>query len=299
MVKHIEVVSYQPEWPLMFKEEASNIRNVLMHNCVDVHHIGSTSVPGLAAKPIIDIMVVVHDLKLCIKPLEGLGYVYKGEVNTPLRFYFNRKEGLRVNLHVVEPDHGFIKLNLGFRDYLKQHADVRLAYEKLKYTLISDRSSFERVDGGLAKYTLGKDDFIKGVLQRVAFDALIVNFCIHYAEWDAYHRIWESQLNFQEYLSKGLDNHFHLVLYRGTEIVAIAHVEFLGRDVVVLKGIATDKPHQRKGYGSWLVRFIEKWARTHNKQKINLFADVLSEEFFRKQGYRDTDLAVCNLEKTL
>ena len=61
---HVRVVEYDPRWPQMFAEEAEKIQKILGENCIAVHHIGSTSVPNLAAKPIIDILPVVRDLRL-------------------------------------------------------------------------------------------------------------------------------------------------------------------------------------------------------------------------------------------
>lgn len=75
----IEVVPYNPNWPLVFEEEAAKIREALGDNYIDIHHIGSTSVPNLAAKPIIDIIPVVRDIHAIDKlAMESLGYEVKG-----------------------------------------------------------------------------------------------------------------------------------------------------------------------------------------------------------------------------
>src|SRR5579872_2938376 len=117
--KKIVVVPYNPDWPKIFEDEALKIKKALGANCLAVHHIGSTSVPGLSAKPVIDMIGVVKTPEEAIKPLEYLGFKYKGEYNIPMRYYFNRSEGVDTNLHVYAEGHPEIELNLLFRDYLR------------------------------------------------------------------------------------------------------------------------------------------------------------------------------------
>lgn len=88
--KKIIVVSYNPDWPHIFEREASKIKEVIGSNCIAIHHIGSTSVLGLSAKPVIDMIGVVKNPEKVIYPLESLDFKYKGEYNIPMRFYFNR-----------------------------------------------------------------------------------------------------------------------------------------------------------------------------------------------------------------
>jgi len=123
--KHIIVLPYDPDWPKIFETESQKIKNVLGDNCIAVHHVGSTSVPGLSAKPVIDMIVVIKDPKKAIQPLESLGFKYKGEYNIPMHLYFNRSEGVDTNLHVYEEDHPEIELNLLFRDYLRDQPEAR------------------------------------------------------------------------------------------------------------------------------------------------------------------------------
>ena len=82
MPQHIVVTDYNPEWPRMYQEEEKKIQAILRENCTAVYHIGSTSVPGLAAKPILDIMPVVKSLEAADRvaaEFEKLGYEYLGE----------------------------------------------------------------------------------------------------------------------------------------------------------------------------------------------------------------------------
>ena len=136
--KHIVVLPYNPDWPKIFEAESQKIKNALGDNCVAIHHIGSTSVPGLSAKPVIDMIGVIKDPEKAIQQLESLGFKYKDEYNIPMRLYFNRSEGIDTNLHVYQEGHPEIELNLLFRDYLRDHPKVREEYAKFK------RKSFKR-----------------------------------------------------------------------------------------------------------------------------------------------------------
>ena len=92
-MRKIVVVDYRPEWAEAFEREAARIANVLGENMVAIHHIGSTSVPGLCAKPIIDIMPVVRDIGAVDECNEGfiaLGYTPMGEFGIPGRRYFHK-----------------------------------------------------------------------------------------------------------------------------------------------------------------------------------------------------------------
>ena len=117
-IKKIQVVPYNPAWPQLFQGEAASLKQALGERCISVYHIGSTSVPGLCAKEDLDILCVVDSLPSSLI-LQGVGYVFKGELNVPLRYFFSKNASIsKVNLHVCEQDHGFINLNLSrlFKD---------------------------------------------------------------------------------------------------------------------------------------------------------------------------------------
>lgn len=125
----------------MYEKEATHIKTLLGDNCVEIHQMGSTAVPGLSAKPIIDILCVVQDLSECMK-LKQYDYRFMGEFNIPCHYGFNRDTPLpKIHLHVVTPGNGFIGLNLCFRDALRNNEDLRLSYEALKQSLATDPDS--------------------------------------------------------------------------------------------------------------------------------------------------------------
>lgn len=160
---HIEILDYDPRWPLMYEREAERIRHACGDAIATIEHIGSTAVPGLPAKPILDIMpgVATHaDGAHTIEPLTGLGYEYKGENGIPGRYYFDLRYEQRVvvHVHLFEVNTENWLRHLLFRDYLRVHADVAGQYASLKRDLAL-RYRHER-----AAYTDAKSEFISDVV---------------------------------------------------------------------------------------------------------------------------------------
>ena len=133
----VELSPYRPEWPQMAARYVEDLRT-LEPIVVTVHHIGSTSVPGLAAKPIIDLMPVVTDLGDLDREharIESLGYGWHGEFGIRGRRYctLSNENGLRLaQLHFFQEESPQIERHLAFRDYLRAHPETAAAYEKEK-----------------------------------------------------------------------------------------------------------------------------------------------------------------------
>ncbi|HVF45217.1 MAG TPA: GrpB family protein, partial [Pyrinomonadaceae bacterium] len=136
----IKIVDYDPDWPKKFEAHARRITDALGQAALRIEHIGSTSVPGLAAKPIIDILVVVADSAdepAYLPRLEAAGYVLR--VREP---DWNEHRMLRtperdVHIHVYSAGCPEIEQNLAFRDRLRRNADDRGRYERTKRELAS------------------------------------------------------------------------------------------------------------------------------------------------------------------
>jgi GrpB-like predicted nucleotidyltransferase (UPF0157 family) len=167
--EHVAVVPYDPAWPKMFERERDHLLSCLPRDLVKrIEHFGSTAVPGLAAKPIVDILVDVANLeetKERIAPLlEAQGYDYfwrpsSGDSTPPFYAWFIKRGegGVRTHhIHMVEA-HFEHWDRLLFRDYLIQHPDVARDYAALKMGL-SDRHDRDRV-----AYTNAKSDFVTAV----------------------------------------------------------------------------------------------------------------------------------------
>ena len=133
MPQHVVISDYDPAWPEEFRREAAAIARILGDNLTAIHHIGSTAVPGLAAKPIIDIMPVVRSLGAVDgsrAALELLGYEYLGEFGIPGRRYMRKGGDERTHqVHVfAQGDTVNITRHLAFRDFLRAHPDVCAEY---------------------------------------------------------------------------------------------------------------------------------------------------------------------------
>jgi len=168
--RKVEIVDYDPQWPVLYKKEKALIQKVTGHIIVAIEHIGSTAVPGLGAKPIIDIMGALNhlnDAEKCIKPLESIGYEYvpEYEESIPERRYFHKGHPLKeqhYHLHMVELTSDFRKKHLLFRDYLRTRPKVAQKYYELKKRLAikygSDREG----------YTNAKTSFIESVIAKTS-----------------------------------------------------------------------------------------------------------------------------------
>ena len=165
----IEIADYDPSWPASFEAEAVAIRQALAgFGELSVEHIGSTAVPGLAAKPVVDVMVVIADESrwpAVVAPLEGLGYAYWLDDPRPKRMFFVKGMppfGTRRthHVHVMLPDEA-VRRRL-FRDHLAARPDEAACYVALKRDLAA-RFTHDR-----EAYTDGKARFIADALVRAA-----------------------------------------------------------------------------------------------------------------------------------
>lgn len=163
----IEIVPYDPRWPARFERASRQILSVIGGYIKRIEHIGSTAVPGLAAKPVIDILIGVRSLEDAtsfLPPLAPLGYTYipEHEETFPERRYLHRILNGRHthHLHLVEPESDFFRVQLLFRDYLRAHPDTAAQYGALKVQL-AEKYHLDR-----EAYTNAKSEFIKEVLHR-------------------------------------------------------------------------------------------------------------------------------------
>lgn len=157
----VRLDAYSREWPAMFEREEARLRGALGARLLDVQHIGSTAVPGLCAKPIVDFAVRIGSLAevpACVAALEKLGYTYKGEYGLPGRHFFTLGEPVTHHLHLVAAGGEHWDAWLRFRDLLRADTGVREAYAALKADLA------RRHAGDRKAYTAAKNAFIAGAL---------------------------------------------------------------------------------------------------------------------------------------
>lgn len=162
---YVELQEYTDEWHKLHKIEEGVLKNLIQDHFIDIQHIGSTSVEGLKAKPIIDIIVGVknfNDLEIIIEKLQHVGYIYRPNASTNERILFVKgsEEERTHHIHIVQWMDEEWNNNILFRDYLRKYSEVAKEYSDLKDKLAEqfkeDRSS----------YTSGKNQFIQGVIDR-------------------------------------------------------------------------------------------------------------------------------------
>lgn len=164
--RRVEVVPYNPEWKTLFENEKQLLESIFLPAEVEVHHIGSTSVPGLSAKPIIDIMLAADSLEQVEKAtpaIEGAGYEAKGENGIPGRRYFQKHDenGIRkVHLHSFEKGSHQLYRHIVFRDYLRSHPR-----EASKYSEVKEKAA-RKYEFDIDSYIAEKSPIVKEIEQK-------------------------------------------------------------------------------------------------------------------------------------
>jgi GrpB-like predicted nucleotidyltransferase (UPF0157 family) len=166
MAYRIKIVDPDPQWPLMFEAEKSRILDAIGHVVVGVEHFGSTSIPGIGAKPIIDILIAIprlDDAKMCIGPLGAIGYSYIPEYEAKIPFgrFFRKgpEEAPTHHIHMLEPKRNW-ETNLIVRDYLRSHPVEAAEYLSFKKRLAAEFGT--DVDG----YTAAKRPYLNTVIEK-------------------------------------------------------------------------------------------------------------------------------------
>ncbi|MBP0003880.1 MAG: GrpB family protein [Cyanobacteria bacterium SBC] len=167
-MRQVKVVQHDPKWCQAFKAESHRVAEALGKNVFSVHHIGSTAIPDIYAKPIIDLLVEVKAITEVDKQspsMERLGYETMGEFGIPERRYFrkNNQAGIRTHhVHVFQLGSEQIERHLAFRDYMIAHPDEAQRYSDLKRKLAAVYPN------DIEEYMDGKDGFIKAIDLKAA-----------------------------------------------------------------------------------------------------------------------------------
>lgn len=159
----VRVVEYSPEWPRLFAEEAARLWAAIGAHVLDIQHVGSTSVPGLAAKPILDIAVAVAGYEgafVCVPLLEAIGYEHRGEHGIPRRHYFVKGDPPAYHVHMNEIESVAWREHIAFRDALCADPELVREYAELKRALAA------KFPDDREAYLDGKTGFVRSVLDR-------------------------------------------------------------------------------------------------------------------------------------
>ncbi len=163
------VQDYDPCWPQVFEDLRSPIQNALSDICLSIEHVGSTAVPGLPAKPVVDIDVVVRatDLEKGISGLGSLGYIHRGNLGIAERHAFNQPAGLPKHHAYLCPEGSTALANhLAVRDYLRANDSAVREYGALKKRLAA------QYPNDIDSYVEGKTNFLVSILNQVGFDPM-------------------------------------------------------------------------------------------------------------------------------
>lgn len=159
----VSVSPYREEWNILFELEKENIEETIGDYVVDIQHVGSTSIPGMSAKPVLDIAVAVRDFdqaRICIEPLGGIGYEYRGENGIPRRHFFRKGFPRSHHIHMFEKSSADWKEIILFRDCLRSNQGLAGDYMRLKRNLAN------RYPKNRQSYQDGKGEFIEEVIKK-------------------------------------------------------------------------------------------------------------------------------------
>jgi len=165
MANPIIVVDYDPNWPTIFESLRQRIAGVLGDMAAAIEHVGSTAVPNLPAKPIIDLDVLLASetmLPAAIERLASIGYVHRGDLGVPEReaFYAPPANDPPHHLYVCPPQSAEFRRHVAFRDYLRAHPREAKIYANLKIALA------KQFRDDRPAYNDGKTEFVNGLLSR-------------------------------------------------------------------------------------------------------------------------------------
>ena len=268
--KSIAIEKYNSQWSVFFENESRKIKSVMGENAVEIYHVGSTSVPYLAAKPIIDMILVTRDLNSARELLTSkeLRYRYKGEYNLPLRDLYGKKGDFEMYLHVHHVNNPEIELNLLFRDYLRNNEEAKKQYEAVKITASKDQNASEKVETGITKYNLLKNDLIVSILEETGFEGVCPRFVTQHAESEFFDKTKDEffkDLGVEKMSLPSEQNVKKLVLYRGVDIVGSAEIMNISPDRFAVNFARTNDN------GTLLKEFlsrIENWVKIRTKCRL-------------------------------
>lgn len=288
MTKVIEVVPYNSQWIEIFNAKASLIKQALGENCITIHHIGSTSVPNLAAKPIIDMIPVVSDITAvdtAAKNMEKLGFEAKGEHGMLFRRFF-QMDGF--NIHVFEEGNAVIERHLMFRDWLRTHPEDTNAYAMLKQDLALQHPK------DILSYCFAKDAFIACIDAKTGFNGLHIVKALTPREW-------ESVRNFRQqyFFDKGPisdpytwtfdhKDHLHFILYQGAKIIGYAHIQLWAESRSAIRIFAINESYRNHGIGGEFLKRCERWLKLQGIKTLHTQSSPNGYLFYCKYGYTET-----------
>ncbi len=253
-IRFVELTEHDSSWTDLFAVAKNEIKSILGDNCVEIHHIGSTAIPGICAKPIIDILPVVKDINkvdLLNNKFEALGYICQGEYGIPgRRFYWKSKEKRTHHIHLFEQGSPEILRHVAFKDFMIANKNYATAYSLIKKNIA--KVFFEDIEN----YIDGKASFVQMIDYRTGFarqnqleahdDILIHNYN------PAWEKLAEAEINT---IKEMVDFQFVSIEHIGSTAVPNLSSKPIIDIFIVLKSIKDAdhwiKPLEAMGYVFW------------------------------------------------
>ncbi len=291
----IELVAYDPQWPKKAAQEIKAVRSLFPEALIiDIQHVGSTAIPEMPAKPVLDIQIATSSLArikpIAIEGLKTLGYVYWAENPDPERMLFIKGipphgKQRSHHLHIVEPQSRHWPEKLLFRDYLRKDADAAKAYARVKQSLAA-RYRYDR-----ETYTSAKTKFIHDILRHARRESAAQNLRIEISSMADKQTLDEqiiaynaSQIPFTQepaFIALG----YSLKDEKGQLVGGIAAVLYCW-GCLTINTLWVDSTYRGQGYGSLLLKKVEQQAQHLGctVAHVNTF-DFQAQEFYTTQGY--------------
>ncbi len=289
MQRKLEVVPYNPNWQNLFKEEARLVQQALGGNCIAIHHVGSTAVPGLPAKPVIDMLAVVKDIRVVDKATEAmqqLGYEAKGEHGIAFRRFFLKGKELRTHhVHVFQIGDAEIERHACFRDWLISHPEDAKNYAVLKQELA------QQFPNDINGYCNGKEAFITEIDAKSGYQGYRLVKALTEREWQAV-RDFRKRYFFKTcddpYTWTFEDNkHVHFVFYSNTTIAGYAHLQLWPENRAALRILVIEEGQRKQGFGCLFLKQCERWLTHQGYVSLHTQSRKESLSFYLKQNYQE------------
>lgn len=172
---YLEIMDYREDYKAIYEKEKENLLKIYQNRISQIDHVGSTSIPNIKSKPIIDILIQTDDLNDFIQftenNVEGQTYTIKKEPTMGGDYLIRKEEDGKVKafIHVYQTGDMNGITSIMFRDYIISHEDEKKRYEALKMEL------YKKYKNDRKKYTYGKDQYIKGVIQKALQENSVVD----------------------------------------------------------------------------------------------------------------------------
>ena len=205
---------FDTNWEKIYKKEVELLRSAMGDCFIESYHIGSTAIKGIFSKPKIDIALIVDNLENS-KILEKIGYIFRGCLNIPFRYFFSkRSDDVNINMHVLLPGNPELEGFITFSEFMNKNKKLRDEYSNLKLKLKPLIKSTQN-EHFFNEYTLSKNEFITKVLKLAGFEGFCMRLVSHYSE-----KAYESKV-----YKKFKDNDIRVIFYKGPEIIGYANAD--------------------------------------------------------------------------